>query len=142
MKLRSIKNVTTFWFYNLSYCLRLYILHNRRIASPSLIALKDFIYYGNFIKIDRLLSVGRLLKYAPTIFTWSTNNSNKEMIVRNICSDFFLTIEEKVLLKSIFYICEKLCAKSFTLYWAIDQSRWYLTLNKHLDLTAFFHGRS
>ena len=51
-KPRFVKNITTFWFHNLPDCLKPYMLHNKRITKPSLIALKDFIFGGNFMKID------------------------------------------------------------------------------------------
>ena len=76
-KLRFVKNVTTFWFHNLPVCLMSYMLYNRHAASFSLIALKDFIFGGNLMKIGRSLSVSKLLRYASTISTWSTNNPNR-----------------------------------------------------------------
>lgn len=137
IKPRSVKNTRTFWFHNLPDCLRLYIFCNRRATSRSLIALNDFIPGGNFMKIDRLLSVRMLSRYALTISTWSTKNSNKEEMVRNMHSDSLLTVGEKVFLKSILCIYEKPCAMSFGLYQVTDLSNWYLTLNTYLDLTAF-----
>ena len=43
------------------------MFYNRHITNPFLIALKDFIFGGNFMKIGRSLSVSRLLKYTATI---------------------------------------------------------------------------
>ena len=115
-KPRSIKNISIFWFYNLPNCLRLYMLYNRYITSFSLIALKDFILGSNFIKIGRLLSVSRLLRYALIISNWSTNNHNRQKIARSIYNDFLLTVRKKVLLKSIPCIYEKPYTTSLALY--------------------------
>ena len=96
------------------------MLYNRSATNSSLIALKDFIPDDNFIKISRSLSVSRLLRYAPVISNWSTDNPNRQEITRNIRSDSLLTIGEKVLLKSILCICEKPYITSLALYQAID----------------------
>lgn len=58
-------------------------------------------------------------------------------MAKNIYSDFLLTVEEKISLKSIAWICEKSCATSLALYWAMVPSEWYLALKTHLDPTAF-----
>ena len=115
-KPRSIRNTMSYWFHNLIDCLNLYILCNRHATSSSLIALKDFIFGGNFIKINRSLYVGRLLKHIFTIFTWSPDNSNSQKIARNMHSDCILTIREKVSIKSIPYFYKVFCTISFALY--------------------------
>lgn len=96
-KPRSIKNAMIFWFYNLQNCLKPYMLHNRYTTNLSLIALKDFILDGNFMKIDRSFSISRLLRYALTISTWSIDNPNRQEIAKNMRSNSLFTIGEKVL---------------------------------------------
>ena len=106
-KPRSVKNTTISWFYNFPNCLKSYMLYNRHATRPSLIALKNFILNGNFMKIGRSLSVIRLLRYVPTISTWPTDNVNRQEIARNMHSDSILIIGEKDLLKFIPCICDK-----------------------------------
>ena len=116
MKLKLIKNTTNFWFHNLSDYLRSYMLFNSYITSFCLIALKNFIHDGNFMKIGKLLFVSRLLRYTSTISIWSTNNPNKQKMARNMHSNSLFTIKKKVSLKSILCSCKKSCTTSFALY--------------------------
>lgn len=54
-----------------------------------------------------------------------------------ILSDFFLTVDTKVSLKSIFGIYKNLCATTLAIDLTINPSGLYLTLNTHFDLIVF-----
>lgn len=81
IKPKSVKNAMIFLFHNFPNCLRPYMLCNRYTTSASPIALKDFISSGNFVTIDRSLSISRPSSYAPTIsFSLSTTLINKTLL--------------------------------------------------------------
>ena len=62
-----MKKATIFWLYNLLSYFKLYIFSNNRVTRSALINLKNSISDISFIKIDKSLSVNKLLNKASTI---------------------------------------------------------------------------
>lgn len=88
--------------------------------------------------MERLLSLSKFFKYAFTILIYLIKRLNIHDINRNIYSDLCLIISEKVLLKSILCINEKLYVVSLVLYCKMLLSELYFTLNTYFNPIIFF----
>ena len=68
------------------------------------------------MNIGRLLLLIKFSRYAPTISICLIKRSSIHDTTKNICNNLYLTISEKVSLKSIPYTSKKPCATSLALY--------------------------
>lgn len=105
-KTKVMKNVITFWLYKLLDCLRPYMLYNKRATSLFLITLSDFIPSGNFLMIDKSLSIYSLSRYIFIISIWFTNNRNKRRL-SGIYLGIFCSLLEKRFCWNLFPISMK-----------------------------------
>lgn len=92
------------------------------------------------MKMGKLWSVKRLLRYAPTMPIYSIIKFNKHNIIKNILNNSLFMVSKNVSLKSMLWIWEKPCATNLALYWVTVQSRWYFTLKIHFNPMAFQPG--